>query len=324
MMTNRAARNRAGWIAALAGALVLTPALLLALPAPRPVGVAGVRALFGAKAEPEYAARVTPTLAVAVPSVDTVPVSSGRPSNRVRGFQELIPPRDTVPDSTRFSYEVARLDRQPTLINLEEIKETIERFYPSTLRSAGVAGTAMVQFVVQPDGRVDLTTIKSISASDPLFATASILVAERFLFRPGERNGKPVRVMIQMPISWQPPSTRSAAPAAGAADRPDVDVAAPANTGVLRGEVWRSPSIAEVQKLIRDSYPQLLASAPPENTTLSVVAMNDGSIVSSHLAASGRLAVDAAGLAAPEIAHMMVVKAAAGKVPVDVIWMIRK
>jgi TonB family protein len=316
MMTNREARNRAGWIAALAGALVLTPALLLALPAPRPVGVAGVKALFGRTAQPEYRARVTPTFAVMVPSVDTVPVTSTRSSGERGGFQELIPPRDTVPETPEFTYQVARLDRKPALLNENWMKGVMERFYPNELRSAGVGGMAMIQFVIDTDGTVDPTTLKSVSASDPQFATASILVAERFLFRPGEHNGKPVRVMIQMPISWQPsadgaPGSQDQSPPAGVVDGPAV-------------EPRTNADLAAALELIRTKYPQLLESTPAANTTLGIVALQDGSIVSSHLAASGRLAVDEAGLASAEIDHLMVVKASPGKVPVDVIWMTRK
>jgi TonB family protein len=142
-------------------------------------------------------------------------------------------------DSTKFSYEVARLDTKPDLLNKQEVVGLMNRFYPSALRDTGVQGKVLVQFVIQPDGSVDPTTLDVLSASNPAFGTASILVAERFRFQPGVYNGKPVRVLIQMPITWQPQS-RGAGPK-GFQELippkepppaiPDVDTSAPAVVG---------------------------------------------------------------------------------------------
>jgi TonB family protein len=110
--------------------------------------------------------------------------------------------RDTVP--ARFTYEVGVLERQPELMNKAAAQSMLSRYYPRMLEDAGIGGTTQVQFVITPEGIVDPSSIKVIATSHEQFAEASRKVVEAFEFRPGIYKGKPVRVMIQMPITWQP------------------------------------------------------------------------------------------------------------------------
>jgi protein TonB len=170
------------------------------------------------------------------------------------------PPRDT----TKFSYEVARLDTQPTLVNGEEITGLLSRFYPRSLEDTGVGGAVVVQFVVQADGSVDPATLKIISASNPELGMASALVAERFRFQPGLYHGKPVRVLIQMPITWQPQQRGGGANPKGFQElippkepqrtAPDVDTSAPTTDTVPAGSRVGAPRKVYVRDFSGISY----------------------------------------------------------------------
>ncbi len=96
------------------------------------------------------------------------------------------------------------LDSPPVLINVNQVQSTLQRLYPRMLQDAGIEGTVVMQFVITETGEVDPTTVKVISATHDQFASASEKAVERFRFRPGKYKGESVRVLIQMPITWQP------------------------------------------------------------------------------------------------------------------------
>jgi protein TonB len=62
------------------------------------------------------------------------------------------------------------------------------------------------QFVIQADGTVDQTSVKIISTTHPQFASAAEEAIGRFRFNPGRYKGQNVKVLVTMPISWQPRS----------------------------------------------------------------------------------------------------------------------
>jgi protein TonB len=71
------------------------------------------------------------------------------------------------------------------------------------LQDAGIEGQTVVQFVISSDGRVDPATVRVIQTSHEQFAQATINAVERFRFKPGRYQGKPVPVLIQLPVTWK-------------------------------------------------------------------------------------------------------------------------
>ena len=110
------------------------------------------------------------------------------------------PPPEAAPD---FAYEVAVLERVPELSNKGSIGSIMERLYPRLLQDAGIGGTVVMQFVIEPDGTVDMSSAKVLESSNDQLSEASMKAIERFRFRPGRYKGENVRVLIQMPITWQ-------------------------------------------------------------------------------------------------------------------------
>ncbi len=74
--------------------------------------------------------------------------------------------------------------------------------YPATLRSAGIEGRVVVQFVVDTLGRAELGDLRVIESPHTLFSDAVREALARFRFSPGEAGGRPVRTRVQIPFTF--------------------------------------------------------------------------------------------------------------------------
>ena len=93
-------------------------------------------------------------------------------------------------------YEIAVVEEQPALIE----PGTLE--YPPLLQQAGIEGRAVLEFVLDPQGRVEPATITVVTSSHPGFATAALASLRRMRFSPGRVNGRGVRVLVRMPFDF--------------------------------------------------------------------------------------------------------------------------
>lgn len=95
---------------------------------------------------------------------------------------------------TFYEYEVERtasLTRGPTPV------------YPEQLRSAGVEGQVVVEFVVNENGRVDMGSVKVIQSADAQF-TASVRTALAGMrFSPARVGGRNVRQYVRQPFTFR-------------------------------------------------------------------------------------------------------------------------
>ena len=144
-----------------------------------------------------------------IPAVDlsapAVSVEDFSGLGQLGGVADAPPaPVAEAPPAEDFAYELAVLERQPSLSNQGTIASVMERLYPRILQDAGIGGTVIMQFVIEPDGSVDMSSVKVIDSPHEQLSDASIKAVERFRFRPGRYKGENVRVLIQMPITWQP------------------------------------------------------------------------------------------------------------------------
>jgi hypothetical protein len=74
--------------------------------------------------------------------------------------------------------------------------------YPGALREAGLEGEVLMQFVVDTMGLADMTTLKVLRSSHPLFTYAVWDVLPHFRLVPAELNGRKVRQLVQMPFQF--------------------------------------------------------------------------------------------------------------------------
>jgi protein TonB len=93
------------------------------------------------------------------------------------------------------------MTRRPALKNPAEVARALEQEYPPLLREAGIGGTAVVWFFIDPDGDVEKTQLNQTSGHAALDEAAA-RVASSMKFSPAENRGEPVSVWVQIPIRF--------------------------------------------------------------------------------------------------------------------------
>lgn len=88
--------------------------------------------------------------------------------------------------------------------------------YPDSLWRAGAGGRVVVELVVEPDGRVEESTLRVVSSTHAGFTSAVRAALGAAKFRAGAIGGRPVRQLVHLPFVF---SADSAA-ARAAAERP--------------------------------------------------------------------------------------------------------
>ncbi len=119
-----------------------------------------------------------------------------------KGVAQSTVERETPPDEG--VYDISAVEVKPELSNRSDVGRALERNYPPLLRDAGVGGTVQLKFRVNEDGRVDASTIEVVSSDNEQFSEAAKKVVERMRFRPAKVNDRPVKVLVTLPISFQP------------------------------------------------------------------------------------------------------------------------
>ncbi|MEI6740157.1 MAG: TonB family protein [Gemmatimonadaceae bacterium] len=74
--------------------------------------------------------------------------------------------------------------------------------YPDMLRSAGIEGQVLAQFVVDTLGKADMSTFKALKSDNDLFTTAVRNALQRARFLPAEVGGRKVKQLVQQPFQF--------------------------------------------------------------------------------------------------------------------------
>ena len=74
--------------------------------------------------------------------------------------------------------------------------------YPDMLRSAGIEGTVLAQFVVDTTGRAEMNTFKVLKTDNDLFSNAVKNALQRMRFLPAEVGGRKVKQLVQQPFQF--------------------------------------------------------------------------------------------------------------------------
>jgi protein TonB len=72
--------------------------------------------------------------------------------------------------------------------------------YPEVLRSSGVEGQVLAQFVVDESGRAEVDSVRFLRSDNRLFEDAVRSVLPRLRFTAAEIGGRKVRQLVQMPF----------------------------------------------------------------------------------------------------------------------------
>jgi protein TonB len=135
-----------------------------------------------------------PPIDLAQPNVASDQVLFGRPSRALAGTSSLGAPlsgADGVSDANA-------VDRAPRLIG-----HASEPRYPATLRSDGIEGRVLAEFVVDTLGHAELATLRFPEIANPLFGDAVREALARYRFLPGEVAGRKVRTRVAVPFEFR-------------------------------------------------------------------------------------------------------------------------
>lgn len=106
-------------------------------------------------------------------------------------------PTDSGPMDPSQLFIRAVVDEPPIRISSPPLE------YPSAMRRAGIEGVVMLQAVVATTGRIEPGSARVIRSDNIAFDVAAIRLIERSVFRPGRVRGRPVRVLIQLPVEFR-------------------------------------------------------------------------------------------------------------------------
>jgi len=88
-------------------------------------------------------------------------------------------------------------DASEVEVQVVAVTSTIRPEYPSSLRSSGVEGQVVAEFVVNEKGRADRESLRIVSSTHKLFADAVTRALPDMRFRPARIGGKPVSQLVQ-------------------------------------------------------------------------------------------------------------------------------
>jgi protein TonB len=74
--------------------------------------------------------------------------------------------------------------------------------YPEDLKSAGVEGQVLAQFVVNESGRYESGTLKILNSSNSQFTAAVKDALPRMRFSAAQIGGRKVQQLVQMPFQF--------------------------------------------------------------------------------------------------------------------------
>ena len=116
------------------------------------------------------------------------------------------PPPDSAVDSRRIPDNWSRVGPAIKVFDPSALdQQPVPRFqarpqYPAQMRQEGIAGEAVVDFIVDTNGNVRNAT--AIRASNGQFGDAAVAAVSRWTFKPGRKNGHAVFTHMQVPIEF--------------------------------------------------------------------------------------------------------------------------
>jgi periplasmic protein TonB len=92
------------------------------------------------------------------------------------------------------AFDVADLEKRPEAVS------QVPPVYPAELRKAKIEGRVKVVFLVSEEGRVEDARIDN--SSRPEFEKPALEAIRKWRFRPGQKDGQPVRAFMSLPMKF--------------------------------------------------------------------------------------------------------------------------
>jgi len=112
---------------------------------------------------------------------------------------------DSIVETGMRVFEMDAVETPPRPRNLSAVIREMRQLYPEPLRVARMSGTVEVRLRVDVNG--DVQEAQIIRSTHRDFNRPTLEVARRMKFTPARVNGRPVPVLVVMPLMWQAPIT---------------------------------------------------------------------------------------------------------------------
>lgn len=131
------------------------------------------------------------------------PGQFGHPDGEVDGEEDGAP--DGIAGGVGGGESGAALVDQRTYtpgngVSAPVIIHRVEPVYPALLRQMGKSGVARIECVISPGGQ--LTNIRVIHATHPLFAEAALAAVQQWKFLPGRLDGRAVSTRFDFTVNF--------------------------------------------------------------------------------------------------------------------------
>lgn len=113
----------------------------------------------------------------------------------LEGFGGDIKKMTTVETVKEDVFEVAELEKRP-----EPVSQVAPN-YPADLRKAKIEGVVTLVFLLSEEGQVEDARVEN--SSRPEFEKPALEAIRKWRFRPGMKEGKPVRTYIRIPMRFR-------------------------------------------------------------------------------------------------------------------------
>ncbi len=110
------------------------------------------------------------------------------------GIREMTAAETTKEDV----FSVEELDKKPEPVS------RVDPTYPMALRKAKVEGIVTLVFVLTEEGRVEDARVET--SSRPEFEKPALDAIRKWRFRPGMKEGQPVRAFVRQPLRFRVPA----------------------------------------------------------------------------------------------------------------------
>ena len=150
-----------------------------------------------------------PQLEVQFKGFQTVVAPTDIPTNIPPvNLQEHFDPKDFSGVGVEGGVATGIVPSSDAVLSVDVVQEKPERLagplpvYPPMLQTAGIEGVVMVQAIIDTMGRVEPNSLKIITTANPGFNESAKQTVLKSLFRPARVYGRAVRVLIQIPITY--------------------------------------------------------------------------------------------------------------------------
>jgi TonB family protein len=99
-------------------------------------------------------------------------------------------------------FKAGQVTEQPKIADAKQARNAILRSYTSQLQEQGLEGEVQVAFIVNIDGSVDAGSITVVSSPADGLSKAAEVAVTKLKFQPGQKDGKPVRCEVLIPIKY--------------------------------------------------------------------------------------------------------------------------